>query len=66
MRAPQMTPERAERERHYSAVKKIVGDLNLINGLKKEDHEVYCHFTGTPEDVAQRILNARRERNGLK
>ena len=66
MRAPKMTPERQEREDHYAAVKAIVGDLNLINGLKREDQEVYNHFTGTPEAVAARILTAREVRKVSK
>ncbi len=65
MRAPAMTPERAEREKHYAAVKAIVGDLNLVGGLKTEDQKVYNHFTGTPEAVAARIMTARAER-GVK
>jgi len=62
MRAPVMTPERAEREKHYAAVKEIVGNLNLFGGLETEDLKVYNHFTGTPEAVAARILTAREGR----
>jgi hypothetical protein len=57
-----MTPERAEREKHYAAVKAIVGDLSILGGLKPEDHKVYSHFTGTPEAVAARIMAARAVR----
>ena len=66
MRAPKKTPESIEREKHYSAVKVIVGDLNLVGGLKKEDHEVYNRYTGTAEAVAARILSARESRKGTK
>jgi hypothetical protein len=62
MRAPAMTPERAERENHYAAVKAIVGDLSILGGLKPEDHKVYNHFFGTLEAVAARILAAREAR----
>lgn len=57
-----MTPERAEREKHYSAMKAIVGDLNLVGGLYTEDQKVYNHFVGTPEAVAARIFAAREVR----
>lgn len=62
MRAPKMTPERAEAEKHYAAVKAIVGDLSVFGGLKPEDQKVYNHFTGTPEAVAARIIEARAAR----
>jgi len=62
MRAPTPTPESIEREAHYSAVKEIVGDLSLIGGLQLEDHRVYQKYTGTPEAVAAKIIEARAAR----
>jgi hypothetical protein len=62
MRAPVRTPEGLEQEKHYAAVKAIVGELTIINGLCKEDFEVYRRYTGTPEAVAARILAAREAR----
>jgi len=64
MRIPTRTAAGLEQEKHYKAVKDIVGDLSMFNGLNPEDFEVYRRFTGTPEAVAARIIAARQERAG--
>ena len=62
MRAPAPTVASIALEAHYAAVKAIVGDLNLIDGLKVEDFKIYLRFTGSPEAVAARIMEARAAR----
>ena len=58
-----MTPERAAKEAHYTAVKEIVGINPNTGGLSKEDFEVYNKFVGTPERVAAKIFEAREAGN---
>jgi hypothetical protein len=62
MRAPAPTPESIARAAHYAAVKAIVGDLTMLDGLKLEDFKVYQKYEGTPEAVAARIFAARAAR----
>jgi len=48
---------------HLDAVKEIVGELKF-RGLTIEDSKVYFASTGTPEEVAEKIIAARTARRG--
>ena len=62
MRAPAPTAKSIALEAHYAEVKKLVGNLTILNGLEKEDFKIYQQFTGSPEAVAARIMEARAAR----
>ena len=66
MRAPTPTAAGIAAQAHYEAVVAIIGsdpqDTVRIMPMSKADHAVYSHYTGTPEAVAARILDARKQR----
>jgi hypothetical protein len=61
MRAPVKTEASIAAEAHFKAVKEICGSTEL-GSWSMDDHKVYSRFTGAPEAVAARVLEARKAR----
>jgi hypothetical protein len=62
MRAPPSTPESIAQNDHFMAVKQIL-KIEFGDFMHTQDFEVYRRFfTATPEAVAARIIDARKQR----